>query len=284
MKLMTKVFILFAAVLAVAFYFLRDQFSDAPAAAPASSGNLERLASLPGEVKESSGIETLPEKGHLITHNDAGNKPYLYEINEQGKLLKTYKLKLPNVDWEDLTRDDKGNLYISDTGNNDNKRRELAVYKVNYNAMNSPQAIRFTYEDQPHKTSKKDKIGFDSEAIFWYNNTLYLVTKDRSNTGEARIYTLPDTPGTHKAQKAGTLKLKEPVTGAAISPDASIVALLSEEKIHLYRDVPSPEKFYEQKAEEIKLDGAGQTEGITFEDAKTLLITSEGGNLYRYKL
>ena len=43
-------------------------------------------------------------------------------------MTETIKLKLKNVDWEDLTQDDKGYIYIADTGNNNNKRRELDIY------------------------------------------------------------------------------------------------------------------------------------------------------------
>lgn len=281
---MIKIFIVFATVLAVAFYFFYDSNQTSPAAATTVGGQLEKLASLPSEVKESSGIEAAAKQGHYITHNDANNKPYLYEIDEKGHLVQTYKLKIPNVDWEDLTSDDKGNLYISDTGNNDNKRKELAVYKVNAENMQQVQPIRFTYEDQPAKTSKKDKLDFDCEALFWHDSNLYLITKDRNKKGVARVYRLPDKPGNYKAQKVGTIKMTDLVTGAAISPDASAVALLSEEKVHLYQNVSSVDKFYEGKAKEIKLSGAGQTEGIMFKDDNTLILTSEGGNLYRYSL
>lgn len=278
---MIKVFLVFATVLAVAFYFLQDKLFTTPA--NATTAQFETLGKLPAQIKESSGIELSTKQGHYFTHNDANNKPNLYEINNKGKLVKTYTLKLPNVDWEDLARDDEGNLYIADTGNNSNKRNELAVYKVNLQSM-QPTAIRFTYEDQPKKSSKKDKVGFDSEAIFWQNGQLYLITKDRNGSNEARIYQLPDEPGNHKARKIGAIKMKEPVTGAAISPDNTKIVLLSEEKIHLFRDAQSAEALLNEKAEEINLNGAGQTEGITFEDDNTLILTSEGGNLYRYKL
>lgn len=286
MKLMIKIFIVFASVLAIAFYFMRDQVLPAPDTTDtnAPTDKFETLAPLPAAVQESSGIELIPQQGNYITHNDANNKPFLYEINKKGKLVKTHKLKLPNVDWEDLTRDDQGNLYIGDIGNNDNKRSELAVYKVNYQQMDNPEAIRFTYADQEKMSSKKGSKSFDCEALFWHNGSLYLISKDRKGENEARIYQLADTPGTHQAKQIGSIKMKEAVTSATISPDASMVALLSEGKIHLFRNISSPETFYESEAQEIELAGAGQTEAITFEDNKTLILTSEGGSLFRYSL
>jgi len=288
---MMKIFIVFASILAIAFYFLYDQDSpkknkkkDKNKTEQVSNDKLKTLAALPGEIQESSGIEVIPGQENYITHNDAGNQPELYEINASGKLVNTHKLKLPNVDWEDLARDNKGNLYICDTGNNSNKRNDLAIYKVSFQDLQKPEAIRFSYEDQPEKTSKKDKLSFDSEAIFWSDGNLYLITKDRNGENEARVYQLSDKPGTQTAKKLGSIKLKDAITGATISPDGSIVALLSEEKIHLFRNVDSPARFFEGEAEEIPIGGAGQTEGITFKDDNTLILTSEGGNLYQYEL
>lgn len=285
MKLMIKVFIVFASVMAIAFYFLRDQ----PTASSSQTNNIpsdkfETLALLPNTIEESSGIELMPDNGHFITHNDAGNQPHLYEISEKGKLVKTHKLNLPNVDWEDLSRDDEGNLYIGDTGNNDDKRRELAIYKVNFNDMQKPEAIRFTYEDQKEDESKKDDNSFDCEAFFWSNSNLYLITKDRAGSNEAKVYQLPDEPGTHVAKKIGSIKIKDPITGAAISPDQQLVALLSEGKLHLFRNVSSPEKFFNSDPDKIDLHEAGQTEAVTFKDGKTLILTNEGGSLFRYTL
>ncbi|MER2996904.1 hypothetical protein [Pontibacter populi] len=281
---MIKIFIVFASILAIAFYFLRDQTAPASKAMKSDTNKFETLATLPGAIQESSGIEIMSENGNYLTHNDANNKPYLYEINEAGKLIKTHKFQLPNVDWEDLTRDDSGNLYIGDIGNNNSKRDELAIYKVSLQDMENPQAIRFTYEDYKGKPSKKDKSSFDCEAIFWYDGNLYLISKDRNGRNEAKVYQLSDEPGNHTAKKIGTVKMREPVTGASISPDGSTVALLSEGKIHLYRNVENPESFFEGESEEIQLSGAGQTEAVTFKDNNTLILTSEGGSLFRYTL
>ncbi|MCX2738848.1 hypothetical protein [Pontibacter anaerobius] len=280
MKLMIKITLIFVAIVGfVTFFFREELFEDAPAA-PA---NIERLAKLPNEVSESSGVAVMA-KGEYLTHNDAGNGPHLYKLDEKGKLLETIKLKLPNVDWEDLAQDKDGNVYIADTGNNDNSRRELAVYKVNQEQPEQVQAIRFTYEDQKEYPPKKKDRNFDSEALFWSNGKLYIVSKDRGQGQTAKIYQLPDEAGTYKAKLIGSHKLKAQVTGAAISPDGETVALLSEEVLHLFRDFDSVEKFYEGKYEKRPLKGAGQTEAVAFEDDQVLIITSEGGSLYRYAL
>ena len=276
---MIKVTTVMVATLALMAYLFRDTLFQAPAAAPAT---FERLAALPREVRESSGIVVLPQDGHYLTHNDAGNRPYLYKLNEQGKLLQTYKLNLKNIDWEDLTMDDSGYIYIADTGNNDNDRRDLTIYKVNASNMSDTQPIRYTYEDQGKYPPKKKERNFDVEAIFWHSGSLYLISRDRGRRETAKVYRVPDTPGNHQAKLIGSHKLKAQVTGAAISPDRQTVVLLSDEKLHLYTGFDAPAAFYEGTYEEVQLPGAGQTEGVAFENDRTLIITSEGGNLYRY--
>jgi len=276
-----KITALMLALVVLLTYLLHERIFEAPARAPAA---LQQIAKLPRQVNESSGIVALPQQAGYLTHNDAGNQPYLYSLSKEGKLLKTYQLNLKNTDWEDLTTDDHGYLYIADTGNNNNDRRDLAVYKLKLSEMNKPQAIHFTYEDQHKFPPAKKERNFDSEAIFWHGGNLYLISKDRGRGQTAKIYRLPDKPGRHQAKLVGKHQLKAQVTGAAISPDGEKVALLSEEVLHLYTNYPSPETYYQGQYQKIKLSGAGQTEGITFEDAQNLIITSEGGHLYRYRL
>lgn len=281
MKLMIKITAVFVAVAALLFYYMRDMEATPTDAAPAS---LEKLAKLPNAVQESSGLVALPQKGLYLTHNDAGNKPYLYKIDAQGKLVETIKLNLKNEDWEDLTQDDEGYVYIAETGNNNNNRRELKVYKLKPENPQRVETIRFTYEDQKQYPPAKKDRNFDVEAIFYSNGSIYLVSKDRGRQSAAKVYKVPARAGEYTAKLIGSHNINAEITGAGISPSGEKVALLSEGKIHLFTAFDSPETFYEGTYNEIRLKDAGQTEGIAFEDEETLVITSEGGNLYRYQL
>ena len=278
---MLKIAAVLVAVAGLLFYFMRDMAATPPAAAPAS---LEKLAKLPNAVSESSGLVALPQKGQYLTQNDAGNRPYLYKINEAGELVETIKLNLKNVDWEDLAQDDKGYVYIAETGNNNNNRRELTIYKLKPENPQQVQTIRFTYEDQKQYPPAKKDRNFDVEAIFYSSGSIYLISKDRGRQATAKVYKVPAKAGKYTAKLIGSHALKAEITGADISPSEDKVALLSEGKIHLFTGFDSPETFYNGKYTELRLKDAGQTEGIAFEDEATLVITSEGGNLYRYRL
>ena len=282
---MIKVFIVMASLVGLLFYFLggSDTTNNRNDKSAIPTG-LQKLASLPASITESSGVEVLSKKGNYITHNDAGNSPQLFYINEKGDIVETHKLNIPNVDWEDLSKDDDDNLYIADTGNNNNRRKELAIYKVSLDDMNEVAAIRYTYEDQKSFPPAKKDMNFDSEAFFWYDSQLYIITKDRGQKRTAKVYRLSDEPGTYKAELVGSTRFNGQVTSAAISPDGKLVVLLEEGRIHLYRNFEEPASFYEGKSEEIELTGAGQTEAVAFEDNHSLIITSEGGSLYRLKL
>lgn len=284
MKLMFKTIAILLPLMLGLFYFLGRPQDSTTASAPAATASLTKLANLPSSVKESSGVEYLPDKKAYVTHNDAGNKPNLYLIDENGKLLETIKLQIPNVDWEDLARDDAGNLYIADTGNNDNKRRELAIYKLRIDKPDQVAPIRFTYEDQKDYPPAKKDMNYDVEAVFWQNGKLYLVSKDRGSKETAKVYELPDQAGQYKAKLVGKYKLGVPVTGAASSQSGKTVALVSEGGLHIFRNVSAPAAFYEGDYQRVSIKEAGQTEAVAFEDENTLVITSESGGLYRYSL
>lgn len=282
---MLTVLFLFLVAIGLLFYLTRHQetSSDHTTSSVPASGKFERLAALPPEVEESSGIVALPQKGSFLTLNDAGNEPYLYQINESGEIIKTIALKVPNEDWEDLAQDKQGNIYIADTGNNKYKRNKLTIYKLRLDAPDKIQKISFTYEDQ-QKYASKSNSSFDAEAIFWYDGNLFLITKDIDKKTTAQVYRLPDQPGEYTARHMGSVAVRSKITSAALSPEADMVALLSDGKLHLFRDVRDPATFFEGEHEEIDLPGGGQTEAVTFKDENTLIITSEGANLYKYTI
>ena len=99
------------------------------------TGNLTVVADLPKKLKEVSGIETVKGSNLIRMLNDGGNKARLYGLSTKGKIKKELKIDARNNDWEDLTSDDEGNLYIGDFGNNRSDRKNLAILKVNVNDL-----------------------------------------------------------------------------------------------------------------------------------------------------
>lgn len=266
-----------------------------------SNTDFKTLYSLPKKLKEVSGITYFPETNLIYTLEDSGNKNAIYAINSEGKLTKTITVtNATNVDWEDITKDKSGNVYIGDFGNNDNERKDLCIYKVNKDQLNKDMAVAeykvsFSYPEQTEFPPKKKAMFFDVEGFFEHGNFFYLFTKNRSKDfdGTAYIYKILNAPGTQKATKIGEFKTCNNynhcvLTGATISPDGKKVVVLSHDKIVLFAGYKD-DLFHKGTQTEIKLNHYSQKEAVIFKDNNTLLIADEktkkvGGNVYEFKL
>ncbi|MEN2400476.1 hypothetical protein GKZ90_0011845 [Flavobacterium sp. MC2016-06] len=266
-----------------------------------SDSNFKELYSLPKKLKEVSGITYFPETNLIYTLEDSGNANKIYALNSAGKIDKTITItNAENVDWEDITKDKKGNIYIGDFGNNDNERRDLCIYKVAKNELNKENAvseykISFSYPEQTEFPPKKKELFYDVEGFFEYQNYFYLFTKNRSKgfDGTAFIYKILNAPGTQKATKIGEFKTCDNynhcvLTSATISPDGKKVVLLSHDKVVLLKGFKG-DLFHKGTQTEIKLNHFSQKEAIVFKDNNTLFVADEktnkiGGKMYEFKL
>ena len=259
-------------------------------------GQLQVITDLPGSLKENSGIISLQDSTVWIVE-DGGNKDILYKVNFKGDIVKTLKVKNgDNDDWEDLTKDELGNVYIADFGNNNNKRKNLTIYKVPNPEIEpgdkiDAEKIEFNYPEQKDFPPKKSARFFDAEALFHRNNKLFIVTKNRSNpfTGSAYIYSVPDTKGKYDATLIAEINLCSEwktcqITGIDISPSGQKIIALSYGKLFIFTDFTGDD-FSNGKIEEIDLGIRTQLESICFINEHTVLLSDErsndtGNNLY----
>lgn len=263
---------------------------------------IEVVTALPNEIKESSACEISKASDLVWTIEDQGNENLLFGFNKNGELIR--KIRITNVennDWEDLSSDDQGNLYIGDFGNNDNERQNLAIYKINAADLNKEEVeaseiVQFYYPEQKDFPPKKKNKVFDVESFLVFNNQFYLFTKNRSSDfdGTTSIYRVENNSQTKLPAK----KLSEfvtcdnfnhcAVTSAAISPDKKKVALLSSDKVWIFTDFKEDD-FFSGNAKTIELENFTQKEGLCFETNESVLITDEAEKkgeslLYRLKL
>ena len=254
-------------------------------------GQLTYVTKLPTKLEENSGI-LYNNDSTLWVILDKGNPDKLYKTDFKGKLLNELKVdNAKNEDWEDIARDEEGNVYIADTGNNNGKRKELTIYKLP-NPQNEEgnkidaEKINFRFPDK--------KI-FGSEALFYRDNFLYIITKDRARpfTGEAMIYKVPAHKGNYEATFVGKFIPCEEqgvceVTAADISPDGKTIVILGYGKLWVFTDFTSDD-FSKGKMKTIDLGATTQLESISFMDGTTLLLSDEergntGRNLYSFSL
>lgn len=176
------------------------------------SQKVTRLYDLSSILNETSGLEIIGN--HFVTHNDSGGAPVLYYLNKNGEIIQKRLLKdQVNNDWEDITRD-QTYLYIADTGNNYDTRKNLNIIKIPIDPESSEQIqlIHFTYPEQKDFNYKL-KSRFDAEAIISIGENLLIFTKNRA-TKTTQIYKLPKTPGNYEAEKIGELNTQSIITGA----------------------------------------------------------------------
>lgn len=255
----------------------------------------QKIARLPEIVTESSGLifynDTL-----LITHNDSGDKPILYFVNLKGKLIHQVIVNnANNVDWEDITKDDKGNIYIADIGNNSNQRKDLRIYKIkshnllNVNSLNA-EIIEVSYNEQIDFPPKDEALNFDAEGIAFHNDSLWIITKCRSIPfeGNAYIYKFPAKSGKYNLKRKTHLFIgkdgftKDAVTSLDIYNDQ--LYILTYNRILIYKLIDNKLEFDKQ----FYTKPYTQKEAITLKNKNEIYLTDEStkilGGGYLYKL
>lgn len=255
----------------------------------------ELLADLPAILDESSGL-THHGDFTFWSHNDSGNAPELYRIDTLGQLLQILPVNTTNVDWEELTTDADGNVFIGDFGNNANARTDLRVYRMNAELLNETgpvdvDTIFFSYGNQLGFPPADADRHFDMEAMVWLNDTLHLFSKDRSSphAGITRHYRLPATPGTYTIFPQATFSTGQStfimaVTGAALSDDGQRLVLLNANSIWMFTDFTGSD-FFSGNVQQMMLGTLTQKEAICWVD-DMLYFTDEqsplsNGHLYR---
>lgn len=243
-------------------------------------------------VSESSGVAASRRtSGVLWTHNDSGDGPYVYATDTTGAARGTFAVTgARNVDWEDIALGPCAGgtcLYLADTGDNQERRRSVALYRVpepdvpeRHPFRTRPtapaQGVTVRYPDGPH----------DVEAM-WVapSQDVHLVTKGRS--GPVRHYRVPARAWGSSAQVTAELietlpiavrSVRDRVTGAGLSPDGQTVALRTYAAVYFFHaasggrlDLPA-----EPVACDVRHLGP-EGEGVSWLDDSRLVLTRERG-------
>ena len=144
-------------------------------------------------LREISGIELINDT-LLVAHNDGGNDAFLYFLNLTGNIIHTCKIyNTNNRDWEDITKDNNGFLYIADIGNNSNKRKKLNLLRVSIAALLENDSVyadihTFSYPDQTQFPPDAKQLYYDAESISFLNDSLWIFTKCRTNPFDGKSF------------------------------------------------------------------------------------------------
>ena len=222
-------------------------------------------------------------------NNDSGDKARLYAIHSSGKLLAKVEIEgVTSIDWEELSigsgKDGKSALYIFDAGDNDKARDDYVIYRVPEPTSISDQKITkdlvesfpFSYPDGHH----------DCEGIFVdpVSGQIILITKTYKADCGVYAFPMPLRAGEKVVlEKVGGKHIKSierlrTVTGAAISPDGSRVAIRTYfGAFELERTKGKPlSTIFDNEPTIIKAPLLKQAEAIAYSlDGKSILMTSE---------
>ena len=259
-------------------------------------GQKKKITKLPEHLKEISGLTFLNDTV-LVAHNDSGNYPSLYFLNLQGKQIHKVTVEnATNKDWEDITSDGKGNIYVGDIGNNDYNRTDLCIYKISGKEILTKETIKaekinFSYPDQKLFPPDKKDFHYDSEGIAFSNDSIYIYTKCCTEPwdGKSYCYTLPCKAGTYKANKKYELVIgktgwwKDAVTAVEIKNQKHY--LLTYNRIVIYELIDGKILFDTR----ILLGTISQNEALAINSKGLIYMADEknkllgGGYLYSIK-
>jgi hypothetical protein len=243
-------------------------------------------------VTESSGVvASRAHAGLLWTHNDSGDEAILYATDVTGADRGSVRIPgITPVDAEDLAEGPCPTaptrcLYLADTGDNREDRRWVVVYAVPEPAPPTassdtrrttapPARVRVRYPDRPR----------DVEAAFVTGaGTVSLVSKGRGGT--VVVYRVPQAAwkdrGVVTAEAVQRISLEtgplagRAVTGAALSPDGSRVAVRTYRSVVFFQLRPDGTLRLSGRACDLPIREP-QGEAVAFLDPRRLVLTSEG--------
>lgn len=250
---------------------------------------ISQTTDLPAVLTEVSAVVEVEDQ--LYWMNDSQHPFTWYVTDKQGKLQDSILFEnLENVDVEDMTRDDRGHIFVGDIGNNRNDRRDLKIHKFTLEGEHLG-AIQFNYPNQQLFPPASTARFYNAEAIAYYDSNIHLFTKSTPESGFITLhYIIPVLPGNFTARLMESMVLPERVvTAASVSPDGNRLALLGYHFDKILGIFPSSKTsvfvfpltnknyFFDQAYEEFEVPskGATQYEALEWLDNQTLIIGSE---------
>jgi hypothetical protein len=252
----------------------------------AYSQTVRIISNLPSTLSENSGMLVSNENA-IWLHNDGGDSAKLYLVDTFGTILKTILINnVTNIDWEDITNDNQGRVYIGEFGNNNNSRQNLKVYRIPHPDSISgntvaAETIEYYYPEQTAFPPPNSEKKYDTEAVIHFQDSLYFFTKDRTSPhqGYTWLYQIPADTGTHAAILLDSFQTNQisyifEVTGAALSPNQEQLALLGANTVWWFTNF-SGNRFFDGTMQTISLNSTTQKEALDFVDNERLYFSNE---------
>lgn len=261
------------------------------------------------ELDEISGMaSSVRHPGVLYVHNDSGDVPRFFAVDEQGLTLAEFSLPLDG--WQDVEDVAVGpgsrgasSVYLADVGDNPARRsallgrRAVTAYRVPEPelpaaagaklALPEVEALRFTYPDRPH-----DAEGL---AIDPRTGDLFLVTKEEDGRSLVFRAAAPLAPGKPRELEPiaslhfgqGSLPGNHMTTAADIAPAGDAIAIRTYTDTFVWARAPGASIAQALLAAPSRLRTPLQPQGeaVTFAaSGRALYTVSEGEHPTIYRL
>ena len=237
-------------------------------------------------------------------HNDSLDRARLFIVNERCTFIKEISIQgALNLDWEDLTLDREGRIYIADSGNNFQWRQDLVIYQVQEPDLSQsilPSSLsvvkKYPYRF-PHQTRfpplDLSKRCLDSEALFKRGEALYLLTKCFSG-GQTSIYRLDLKPSKSNSSSPSLLEWVQDldvgsslppyahrVTGADFDEQTQRLAVVTYQSLHLFTLLPNSSYFKPLTHVLLAPSIFRQVEALAWKGQSTLILANEQRDVFQ---
>ncbi|MEM6831063.1 MAG: hypothetical protein AAF551_11165 [Bacteroidota bacterium] len=246
---------------------------------------------------ETSGIiKSQLYEGVYWVHNDSGHETAIIPVDRKGNVAQSYRYQTStgqligdavSMDWEDILRDDQGNVIVADFGNNCNCRRDLVFYYIRESDPTQRnnrvfKRVFFEYPDQQTYPASKEDFNFDAEGAFYAHGKIYVLSKNRSNT-YTKLYRLDATHPfeVNKLTLLDTFDIRGKVTGADATEDGKKIAILTYTGVWIF-EARNKDDYFDGKTWWKPLNAAGM-EAICFDGDHLLISREPTGTLHEIR-
>lgn len=239
-------------------------------------------------VNESSGLAASRKySGVYYTHNDSGDSARFFRFNKKGEISGVFLLDgVKAIDWEDMevaTVGGKSYVYLADCGDNDRKRDEIFVHRVEEPSIESgnevlkPLTYRFKYPDR--KNDCEGVMVNPADGSIWF------VSKARDQKTTVYICREPKAGAVQTLEKVHEdLKVKTGglgghlVVAASASPDGKSIVIKTYAGGYIYRVKEGFDSWVNATPIPVQFPLEVQGEAVCFSADGAFLISSSEGS------
>lgn len=225
------------------------------------------------DISESSGLAvSLQYDDVMWTHNDSRNAADLFAVTRRGRLIRHYQVPgAVNNDWEDISLDDQGNLYIFDNTSRNVEQGYNEIYILPEPDPRKNEPIREVRKVRIHFPTSAGP--FDCEAMFVWKGMAYLITKPWDGS-LPQVYRASDLQLGGVMDFIGEIPVYSMITGADISADGKRIALTSYRALLVFEGQDNPEHLLASPPLVAELN-ARQIEAVAWRDDHILLTNEQ---------